>query len=142
MRNRNVAGGADCHSITSDLSVRPGSVVDGFVWSLTFCGRGSFRAGLATLLGALATSCFASGGVMGFAVGTSRSASSRPSGKVADSNHWEIAVLRSSIVAHPASRKPADMAVRTSATGRARKRVIILAVGPVSDSLGCPWGRA
>jgi hypothetical protein len=93
VRNRNVAGGADCHSSSLGLTAPAGSVVDGFVWSLTVCGRGSFRAGSAIFLDALAASCLGiSGGIIGIAFGMSRGNSSRWSGKVADSNHWEIAV--------------------------------------------------
>jgi hypothetical protein len=49
--------------------------------------------------------------------------------------------LRSSIAAHPASPKLTDIAVRTSTT-RARKRVVILTVGPGASSLVCRRGGA
>jgi hypothetical protein len=146
---RNVAGGADCHSVSSGLTARAGSVLGGFDWSLTVCGRGSFRAGLATFLDALAASCFGiTGGIIGLAFGMSRENSSRPSGKVADSNHWEIADFRSSIAAHPARPKLADMSIRTSAT-RAQARIDNLAVGfvagaslvgPQADTKVAPYG--
>ena len=62
-------------------------------------------------------------------------------GKFAVSNHLEMLALRSSIAAHPASPKLTGIAVRTSAT-RARKRVVILTVGPVASSLVCRRGGA
>ena len=143
MRNRNVAGGADCPSVSSGLTASVESEIGGFFGGRTaVCGRCSLRAvsfGCGRrLLGPFGVF---SGGTTGVASNDSSTSTPRPLGSLSDSTHRKKVSFSSSIAAHPARPKFADTAIATSAT-RARARADPLVIRRVAGSLVGLLGRA
>jgi hypothetical protein len=135
VRNRKVAGGADCPSVLSGLTPSVDSGIDGSLGArTTVCGRCSLRAvsfGCGrTLVGSFGVF---SGGTTGVASGDSSGGTPRPLGSLSDSTHRKKVSFSSSIAAHPARPKLVDTATRTSAT-RARARVDVLVIRRVGGS--------
>jgi hypothetical protein len=142
VRNRKVAGGADCPSVLSGLTPSVDSGIGGSLGArTTVCGRCSLRAvsfGCGrTLVGSFGVF---SGGTTGVASGDSSGGTPRPLGSLSDSTHRKKVSFSSSIAAHPARPKLVDTATRTSAT-RARARVDVLVIRRVGGSLVGLWGE-
>jgi hypothetical protein len=115
VRNRKVAGGADCPSVLSGLTPSVDSGIDGSLGArTTVCGRCSLRAvsfGCGrTLVGSFGVF---SGGTTGVASGDSSGGTPRPLGSLSDSTHRKKVSFSSSIAAHPARQ---DTAIAASAT--------------------------
>jgi hypothetical protein len=142
VRNRKIAGAADCPSVLSGLTPSVDSWIGGSLGTrTTVCGRCSLRAisfGCGrTLVGSFGVF---SGGTTGVASGDSSGGTPRPLGSLSDSTHRKKVSLSSSIAAHPARPKLVDTATRTSAT-RAWARVDVLVIRRVGGSLVGLWGE-
>lgn len=115
VRNRIEAGGADCPSVSSGLVVSGDAEIDGFFGgSTTLCGRCSLRADSSCFFDVLLASFFAgfSGGTTGV---TSGANTPRSLGSFSDSTHRRKVSLSSSMAAHPARPKHAEMYAEMSA---------------------------
>lgn len=124
------AGGADCTSVPCGPTASMGPGCEGFLGASAICGRRRLRAGLSLLFDAFSAFSFefSADGIMGVVFGASSGGTSLPPGKLAESNHREMASFSSSIEAHPARAMPPDTAIAMSAP-RA------LAIGRVAPSL-------
>jgi hypothetical protein len=130
-------GGADCPSVPFGLTASMESGIGGFFGgSTTVCGRCSLRAGLSFGCGRGLLGSFGvfSGGAIGVASGNSSANNPRPPGSFSDSTHRKKASFSSSIAAHPARPKLADMAIETSAT-RAQVHIDTVVIRRVAGSL-------